>query len=325
MGLLIDGVWHDQWYDTKKSKGEFVREQSQFRNWITSDGGKDTEQNSGFAAESGRYHLYVSYACPWAHRTLIFLVLKDLTKHISVNVVHPHMLGNGWAFDKQDPFLHDNLNHSQYLYEVYLKANPQFTGRVTVPVLWDKKQACIVNNESSEIIRMFNSAFNHITHNNDDYYPQALQAEINELNTFIYENINNGVYRCGFATNQIAYNVAFEKLFSALDEIEQRLAKGPYLFGASLTEADWRLFTTLIRFDAVYYSHFKCNLRQIKDYPRLSTYLKTLYLYPGIAQTVHLDHIKQHYYFSHKQINPTQIIPKGPLLDWQQSLYYTGS
>ena len=325
MGLLIDGVWHDQWYDTQKNKGQFIRDQSQFRNWITGDGDSGPTGNAGFKAEPERYHLYVSYACPWAHRTLIFLSLKELTPHISVNVVHPHMLENGWAFDSLDPFLHDSVNHSHYLYEVYLKANANYSGRVTVLVLWDKKQSCIVNNESSDIIRMFNNAFNPITGNTQDYYPKDLQTDIDNLNQFIYENINNGVYRCGFATTQAAYEQAFDKLFSALNDLEKRLDKGPYLFGDRITESDWRAFTTLIRFDAVYFGHFKCNLKQIKDYPKLSAYLKQLYTYPGIAQTVHLDHIKQHYYFSHKQINPTQIIPKGPLLDWQQSLYYTGS
>ncbi|MBS0286442.1 MAG: glutathione S-transferase family protein [Proteobacteria bacterium] len=316
MGLLIDGKWHDQWYDTQKTKGEFVREQSQFRNWITIDGQPGPTGKGGFKAQSGRYHLYVSYACPWAHRALIFRALKDLNEHISVNIVHPHMLENGWSFDKQDPFLHDTLHHSQYLYEVYLKANPHFTGRVTVPVLWDKEQSTIVNNESAEIIRMFNSAFNDITGNQADFYPKALQTKIDTINQFVYENINNGVYRCGFATTQDAYDKAFDKLFNAIEEIENTLATNQYLVGDTITEADWRLFTTLIRFDAVYYSHFKCNLRRMKDYPNLSRYLEELFLYPGIKQTVHFDHIKHHYYFSQKQINPTQIIPKGPLLDF---------
>ncbi len=317
MGLLVDGKWQDQWYDTKKTKGEFVREQSQFRNWITADGEAGITGKGGFKAQSGRYHLYVSYACPWAHRTLIFLALKDLQKHISVNVVHPHMLENGWAFSPHDYALQDTVNQASFLHQVYTKADPHFTGRVTVPVLWDKQQNTIVNNESAEIIRMLNSAFNTITGNEKDFYPIALRSEIDEINQFVYENINNGVYRCGFATEQGAYEAAFDKLFIALDTLEKRIALNTYLIKDTLTEADWRLFTTLIRFDAVYYSHFKCNLRLIKDYPHLSSYVKQLYRHPGVAPTVNLEHIKAHYFFSHKHINPTQIIPKGPILHWQ--------
>ncbi len=317
MGLLVDGKWQDKWYDTGKTKGEFVREQSQFKNWITPNGQPGPTGKGGFEAQSGRYHLYVSYACPWAHRTLIFLAIKDLYKHISVNVVHPHMLDHGWAFSPDNASLQDQLFGARYLYEIYTKADPHYTGRVTVPVLFDKQQNTIVSNESADIIRMLNSAFNHITHNIQDYYPPINQREIDEVNQFVYENINNGVYRCGFATAQDAYETAFDKLFKALDEIEKRIENNGYLIKDLLTEADWRLFTTLIRFDAVYYSHFKCNLRLIKDYPALSNYVKQLYRYPGIAPTVHLDHIKAHYFFSHKHINPTQIIPKGPILDWQ--------
>ncbi len=316
MGLLIDGKWHDQGYDTKKSHGEFVREQSQFRNWITADGQPGPTGTSGFAAESGRYHLYVSYACPWAHRTLIFRTLKKLENHITISVVHPHMMEYGWSFLPSDPAFSDTLYGSSHLYEIYTKANPHCTSRVTVPVLWDKKQKTIVNNESAEIIRMLNWAFNNITGDKTDYYPKALQPEIDTINQFVYDNINNGVYRCGFATVQEAYNIAFDALFGALDEIEKRLSKQRFLVNDMLTEADWRLFTTLIRFDVAYFGHFKCNLKLIRDYPHLHRYLTALYQHPGIAQTVNFDQIKHHYYFSHKHINPTQIIPKGPLLEF---------
>jgi putative glutathione S-transferase len=309
MGFLIDGKWQDKWFDTEKSKGEFIREKSQFRNWITKDG-----NDGNFKAESGRYHLYVSFACPWAHRTLIFRQLKDLQPHISVNVVHPHMLHNGWEFSVTDPALQDSLLHCRYLYEIYLKASPQYSGRATVPVLWDKKQNTIVNNESSEIIRMLNNAFNEITGDDKDFYPQQLREEIDNINAFVYENINNGVYRVGFATTQEAYDQAFDLLFAALDKIEQRLDKQDFLVQNTLTEADWRLFTTLIRFDAVYYSHFKCNLRQLRDCRNIDKYLKRLYHMPKIADTVNFYHIKQHYYFSQTTINPTQIVPKGPIL-----------
>jgi putative glutathione S-transferase len=319
MGLLIEGQWHDQWYDTKKNHGEFVREQSQFRNWITVDGQPGPSGEGGFKAMSGRYHLYVSYACPWAHRALIFRALKNLEEHISVDVVHPFMLENGWEFDPTKPEYSDSLFHSHYLFEIYQKASPKCTSRVTVPILWDKKQNTIVNNESAEIIRMLNFAFDKITGNNDNYYPQTKAKEIDEINQFVYDNINNGVYRCGFATTQEAYEKAFDSLFSALDKIEKRLTNQKFLIDDVLTEADWRLFTTLIRFDAVYFSHFKCNLRRIMDYPHLQRYLKMLYAVPKVAQTVHFDHIKKHYYYSHKQINPTQIIPKGPLLDFTEA------
>ncbi|MBN9289339.1 MAG: glutathione-dependent reductase [Gammaproteobacteria bacterium 39-13] len=315
MGRLVDGQWQDQWYDTTKTKGEFIREQSQFRNWVTADGQPGPTGQGGFTAESGRYHLYVSYACPWAHRTLIFRTLKNLTSHITVDVVHPHMLHSGWMFSPDDPTLQDSLFHANYLYEIYLRIAPKMTGRVTVPILWDKQQNTIVSNESADIIRMFNTAFNGITGNTLDYYPHPLREEIDSTNQFVYDNINNGVYRCGFATTQEAYNNAYDRLFAALDTLEARLQNQPYLIHNVLTEADWRLFTTLIRFDVVYFGHFKCNRQRIRDFPQLWDYLKRLYHMPGIQETVHFDHIKEHYYFSHTTLNPTQIVPKGPLID----------
>lgn len=299
MGLLVDGVWHDQWYDTKSTGGKFERKASQFRNWIASD--------SVFMPEAGRYHLYVSLACPWAHRTLIFRKLKSLENLIDVSIVSPRMLENGWQFDKPEP-----LYNFDYAYQIYTKADPDYSGRVTVPILWDKQRETIVSNESAEIIRMFNSAFNTLTGNMDDYYPEALHHEIDVINAFVYDNINNGVYKCGFATTQVAYDDAFESLFSALDEVEMRLSQQRYLLGDMLTEADWRLFTTLVRFDAVYVGHFKCNRQRIADYPNLSNYLRELYQYEGISETVNMQHIKEHYYYSHESINPTRIIPKGP-------------
>lgn len=315
MGLLIKGQWHDEWYDTKKTKGEFIREKSQFRNWITTDGQPGPTGKGGFAAESGRYHLYVSYACPWAHRTIIFRALKNLSDHISMSLVHPHMLERGWEFIPTHPNFRDPLNYCRSLYEVYLLADPFFTGRVTVPVLWDKKQHEIVNNESSEIIRMLNSAFTKIEPDTVDYYPIALRSEIDAINQFVYDNINNGVYRCGFATVQSAYDAAFDTLFNALDTIEKRLETQSYLVQNTLTEADWRLFTTLLRFDVVYYSHFKCNLRMLRDYPRLFHYLKGLYHSPKIRETVFFDQIKEHYFYSQITLNPSRVVPKGPLID----------
>lgn len=308
MGLLIKGQWHDQWYDTESTDGEFIRQESQFRHWIDATGEQD-----GFTAESGRYHLFVSLACPWAHRTLIFRKLKQLESHITVTVVAPEMLNQGWEIKEPAPI--DNL---AYLHQVYTHENPEYSGRVTVPVLWDKKQQRIVNNESAEIIRIFNEAFNGLTGDTSDYYPTPLRDDIDQINQFVYENINNGVYRCGFATTQKAYESAFKRLFDALDEIEERLETQRYLVGNQITEADWRLFTTLIRFDAVYYGHFKTNLKRIEDYPNLSNYLRELYQVEGIAETVNFDHIKTHYYYSHDTINPTRIIPVGPELDYQR-------
>ncbi|KUJ84076.1 glutathione-dependent reductase [Ruegeria marisrubri] len=314
MGLLIDGIWHDSWYDTKKSGGKFVREDAQFRNWITADGSAGPSGAGGFAAEAGRYHLYVSLACPWAHRTVIFRKLKGLEDLIGLTVVHPHMLENGWEFDKDTGG--DPIGGHDFLHQVYTSVVPDYTGRVTVPVLWDKKTNTIVSNESSEIIRMFNSAFDHLTGNRLDFYPEPLRSDIDALNDFVYPRINNGVYRAGFATTQTAYEEAFDNLFAALDEIEARLATSRFLIGGTQTEADWRLFTTLIRFDAVYHGHFKTNLKRIEDYPNISHYVRDLYQTPGVTGTVDFRHIKEHYYVSQRTINPTQVVPKGPVLDY---------
>ncbi|MBO1272604.1 MAG: glutathionyl-hydroquinone reductase [Shewanella sp.] len=325
MGLLQQGQWVDQWYDTGKSEGKFEREAARFRHWVTADGNAGPTGDSGFKAEAGRYHLYVSLACPWAHRTLIFRTLKNLESLIAVTVVEPHMLENGWEFagSKQSHnarHIHgaeaDPLYGKDYLYQLYLQAAADYSGRVTVPVLWDKQQNTIVSNESADIIRMFNSAFNRLTGNSQDYYPKPLRSEIDALNERIYHNINNGVYRAGFATSQQAYEQAFDDVFNTLDWLEQRLCEQRYLTGSQLTEADWRLFTTLIRFDAVYHGHFKTNRQRLADYPQLSAYLRDLYQQPGVAATVNFEHIKQHYYYSHGEINPTRIVPKGPLQDF---------
>ena len=303
MGLLVNGEWKDQWYDMSKSKGKFVREDSHFRNHITTDG------STPFAPESGRYHLYVSYACPWANRALIFRKIKKLESHISVSVVDYFMGENGWEFSDKYP---EHLYQSNYMHQIYTKANPSYTGRVTEPVLWDKKNKTIVNNESSEIIRMLNSEFNDLGDTSIDMYPKEIRTEIDVINTSIYSAINNGVYKCGFATTQDAYDEAIDALFSCLDELDIRLENKQYLVNNQLTEADWRLFVTLVRFDAVYVTHFKCNVRRIMDYPNLSEYVKRLYNYPGVKETIHFDHIKNHYFKSHKTINPYGIVPKGP-------------
>ncbi len=317
MGLLIDGQWHDKWYDTKKTGGRFVRNDSVFRNWITPDGTPGPSGDGGFKAEPGRYHLYVSLACPWAHRTLIFRALKGLHDMISVDVAHPDMGMEGWTFDDSYPgATGDTVNGKQRLYEIYLKAKPDYTGRVTVPTLWDKERETIVSNESAEIIRMLNSAFDPIGAAYGDYYPEELRAEIDDINARVYETVNNGVYKCGFATSQEAYEENFAPLFETLDHIEGRLARHRYLVGDRLSEADWRLFTTLVRFDAVYYSHFKCNLHRIADYPNIWDYVRELYQMPGVAGTVSLDHIKRHYYGSHESVNPTRIVPVGPAIDF---------
>lgn len=317
MGLLVKGKWQDQWYDTKKSGGRFVRNESQFRNWLTVDGSPGPNGEPGFKAEPGRYHLYVSYACPWAHRTLIFRTLKGLQDMISVSSVHPLMLENGWTFDNNFPDSSgDPLYNLDFLYQLYLKAQADYSGRVTVPVLWDKQQETIVNNESAEIIRMLNSAFDELGANEGDYYPQDLADAIDETNAWVYDKINNGVYRSGFATIQEAYQEAVEELFSALEKVENILTKQDYLTGTRITEADWRLFTTLVRFDAVYVQHFKCNIKRLIDFPSISAYLNTLYQIPGISDTVKLDHIRHHYYRSHPSINPEGIIPAGPQLDF---------
>lgn len=309
MGLLVDGKWQDQWYDTKKSNGKFVRQNSMFRHQISS------EPNSQFTPQTGRYHLYVSLACPWAHRTLIFRKLKQLENHITVSVVSPDMLGEGWEFGQYEGATEDHLYDFNYMHQVYTKDSPEITSRVTVPVLWDKHSNKIVNNESADIIRILNSAFNELTGNTTDFYPNALKSDIDDINEFIYPNINNGVYKTGFATTQDAYEEALQSLFSALDSIEERLSCQRYLVGNTLTEADWRLFTTLIRFDPVYVGHFKCNVKRIEDYPALSAYVRDLYQTEGIAQTVNFDHIKRHYYFSHTMINPTQVVPNGPIMN----------
>ncbi|WP_414827590.1 glutathione S-transferase family protein [Alteromonas sp. H39] len=309
MGLLVDGKWQDKWYDTDSNDGKFKRESSSFRNTIS------TETGAEFPPQSGRYHLYVSLACPWAHRALIFRKLKALESHISVSVVCPDMLGEGWTFEDYPGATGDTLYNKDFLREIYLMDTPDVTTRVTVPVLWDKQKKCIVSNESSEIIRMFNSAFNDITDNHDDYYPKSLRTEIDTVNEMVYHDINNGVYKSGFATTQDAYEEAVYTLFKALDTVEERLKQQRYLVGDTLTEADWRLFTTLIRFDPVYHGHFKCNIRQIADYPAMFAYMKSLYQHPGIAETVNFDHIKRHYYYSHTMINPTQVVPVGPSQD----------
>ncbi|MEM0516520.1 glutathione S-transferase family protein [Pseudoalteromonas sp. YIC-827] len=316
MGLLVQGQWRDQWYDTESSQGEFNREAAQLRNWVTADGEAGPSGKAGFKAQKGRYHLYVSLACPWAHRTLIFRQLKGLEDYIDVSVVSPDMLLNGWTFNRGEGSSGDALFASEFMHQIYTRNKADYSGRVTVPVLWDKQTNRIVSNESAEIIRMFNSAFNALTGDEQDFYPQELRSEIDEINAFVYENINNGVYRAGFATTQRAYEQAFDALFQALDALELRLSKQRYLVGNRLTEADWRLFTTLIRFDAVYFGHFKCNLRTIESYPNLSQYVRELYQYPGVADTTDFNHIKRHYYFSHGQINPTRVVPKGPRLDF---------
>ena len=317
MGMLVEGVWQDVGYNTKENQGRFKRSESQFRNWVTADGSTGPSGQDGFAAESGRYHLYISYACPWAHRTLIFRKLKGLEDHISLSVVHYFMGSNGWEFHDRDGAIPDSLHGFDYMWQVYTAADPGYSGRVTVPVLWDKQRKTIVSNESSEIIRMFNSAFNGLAGVNADldYYPQALRADIDALNEPVYHHVNNGVYKSGFATSQEAYEEAFGALFSTLDMLEDRLSKNRYLMGNDITEADWRLFTTLIRFDPVYVGHFKCNRQRIVDYPALSGYLRELYQWPGIAETVDMTHIKNHYYMSHESVNPTRIVPKGPEID----------
>ncbi|WP_170601570.1 glutathione S-transferase family protein [Ruegeria arenilitoris] len=317
MGLLVDGTWHDTWYDTKSTGGAFKRSAAQFRNWITADGSAGPSGKDGFKAEAGRYHLYVSLACPWAHRTLIFRQLKELQDLITVSVVHPDMLDRGWTFQTDDHgATGDALYGLDYAYQVYTRADPNYSGRVTVPILWDKVQETIVSNESSEIIRMFNSAFDQITGNTDDYWPAEMRDAIEEVNARVYSNVNNGVYKSGFATSQEAYDAAVHPLFDTLDWLEDRLSTHRYLMGDRLTEADWRLFTTLIRFDPVYHLHFKCNRRRLIDYPNLWAYTRELYQWPGVAGTVNMHHIVRHYHYSHDSINPHRIIPINPTLDY---------
>ena len=317
MGLLVDGVWHDEWYDTSSTGGKFERSAAKFRNWVTPDGHTGPSGIGGFTAASGRYHLYVSMACPWAHRTLIFRALKGLTDHISVDVVHPDMLSDGWTFKTDDQgATGDRLFGKPFARDIYTTADPTFSGRVTVPILWDKEQGTIVSNESSEIIRMFNSAFDAITGNTLDFWPEELRDAIEPVNARIYDTFNNGVYRCGFATTQEAYEEAVYPLFDTLDWLEERLNQNRYLMGDRITEADWRLFPTLIRFDPVYHLHFKCNRKRIVDYPNLWAYTRELYQWPGVAQTVNLNHIVRHYHYSHESINPHRIVPINPVLDY---------
>lgn len=316
MGLLVDGTWRDDWYKTEATGGRFVRKDAAFRNFVTADGGAGPTGAGGFKAEAGRYHLYVSLACPWAHRTLIMRALKGLEDAIAVSVVNWLMREHGWTFDEGPGVVPDALNHVRYLHEIYTLADPHYSGRVTVPVLWDSHTRSIVNNESADIIRMLNSAFDGIGARPGDYYPPALRDEIDAINARVYDTLNNGVYKCGFATSQVAYEEAVGPLFETLDWLEARLAERRFLLGDQLTEADIRLFTTLIRFDAVYVGHFKCNIRRIADYPNLSAYARDIFQWPGVAATVNLMHIKHHYYESHRTINPTGIVPAGPALDF---------
>ena len=318
MGLLVNGVWSDEWYDTKSTNGKFVRSESQFRNWVTASGEAGQSGSAGFKAEAGRYHLYVSYACPWAHRTLIMLSLKGLTDMIDVSVVGMTMKNQGWNFNKSDGSTGDALMSATHAHQIYTTADPAYTGRVTVPILWDKKQKTIVSNESADIIRMFNCAFDDIGATRGDFWPIEERATIEAFNERIYTAINNGVYKAGFATSQPAYEEALFPLFESLDWLDGLLTSHRYLTGAQLTEADIRLFTTLVRFDAVYVGHFKCNLRLLHDYENLWAYVRDIYQIPGIKETVHMDHIKTHYYASHTMINPTGVIPAGPELDFDR-------
>jgi putative glutathione S-transferase len=316
MGLLVDGKWYDQWYDTDKTGGRFIRSDSQFRNWVTADGSPGPTGEGGFKAEPNRYHLYISYACPWASRAMIMRSLKGLEDIISVSVVNPLMAEHGWTFDPAPGVISDPIMDADYMYEIYTKAEPEYSGRVTVPVLWDKKKNTIVNNESSEIMRMFNSAFEGLGSSDYDYAPKDLLDEIDEVNDEVYNTVNNGVYKAGFATEQSVYEEEVTNLFEELDKLEEHFKTNEYLVGDQITEADWRLFTTLVRFDSVYYGHFKCNLKRIVDYENLWRYTRELYNWPGIAKTVNFDHIKEHYYRSHDTINPNGIVPKGPEIDW---------
>jgi len=316
MGLLVDGKWHDVWYDTKASKGRFVRSESQFRNWVTRDGSPGPSGRGGFRAEPNRYHLYVAFACPWAHRTLIMRKLKGLEPLIGISAVNSYMGPEGWTFAPGPEMIPDSVNHVERMYELYTLADPTYSGRATVPVLWDKHEHTIVSNESAEILRMLNSAFDDVGANHGDYYPEELRAEIDEQNAFIYPNVNNGVYRAGFATTQEAYEEAAKAVFAGLDRLEGRLATRRFLTGDRLTEADIRLFTTLIRFDPVYHGHFKCNVRRIVDYPNLWGFVRDIYQMPGVSDTVHIDFIKRHYYGSHANLNPSRIVPIGPEINY---------
>lgn len=316
MGLLVDGKWHDKWYDTEGSGGRFIRTEAQYRNWITPDGSPGPTGEGGFKAEPNRYHLYVALACPWANRTLIMRKLKGLEDMISVSIVNPLMAENGWTFEQGEGVIPDPVINATYMHELYTHVDPNYSGRVTVPMLYDLKQNKIVNNESSEIMRMLNTAFYGVGAKEGDYYPEELREEIDAINEIVYQNVNNGVYKAGFATKEEVYQEEVMKLFETLDQLEARLENQRYLVGDQITEADWRLFTTLIRFDSVYYGHFKCNIRQIREYKNLWRYTGELYNWPGIAETVNFKHIKEHYYRSHKNINPTGIVPVGPVLDF---------
>ncbi len=316
MGKLINGVWHDVWYDTESTGGKFQREDAGFRNWVTPDGAPGPTGAGGFAAAAGRYHLYVSLACPWAHRTIIMRRLKGLEAALPMPVVNAYMGPEGWTFEPGRGVVPDPVHGATRLHQLYTRAKADYTGRVTVPVLWDTERDTIVSNESADIIRMLNSAFDAVGASGPDFYPAALSAEIDELNAHIYDTVNNGVYKAGFATSQEAYDEAVTRLFAALDGLDERLAGSRYLTGATITEADWRLFTTLVRFDAVYHGHFKCNLRRVQDYPNLWPYLRDLYQQPGIAATVDVPYIKEHYYRSQVTVNPTGIVPAGPPIDF---------
>jgi len=313
MGHLLEGRWVNT---DRRMTGQFIRSQSQFRNWVTADGSAGPSGAAGFKAEAGRYHLYISLACPWASRTLIFRSLKGLEGMVGLSVTHWLMAEHGWTFAPGEGVVPDTVNNAEYLHQLYTRADPRYSGRVTVPVLWDKQRDTIVNNESSEIIRMFNSAFDTVGARQGDYYSEPLRVEIDRVNERIYETVNNGVYKAGFAGTQAAYETAVVPLFESLDWLEQRLSQARYLVGEQPTEADWRLFTTLVRFDAVYHGHFKCNIRRLVDYPNLWAYTRELYQWPGIAATVNLSHIKRHYYMSHRQINPTGVVPLGPTIDF---------
>ncbi len=315
---MVEGRWHDRGYNINASEGRFIRSETQFRNWVTPDGAPGVTGNGGFKAELGRYHLYVSLACPWAHRTLIFRSLKGLAGIIPHSVVHWYLGVDGWTFEDGPGVVPDPIQGARYLYEVYKAASAVYTGRVTVPVLWDKQTGTIVSNESAEIIRMMNSAFDEVGAKARDYYPEALRSKIDEINSEVYDRVNNGVYKTGFATTQTAYEEAVLPLFATLDRLEALLGRQRYLCGSRITEADWRLFTTLVRFDPVYNGHFKCNIRRLLDYPNLWAFTRELYQWPGVRETVNFEHIKRHYYTSHETINPTRIVPVGPLLDFEQ-------
>jgi len=319
MGLLNNGIWQDKWYDTDSTGGRFERHESQFRNWITPDGSAGPDGKAGFQAEAGRYHLYVAYACPWAHRALVFRKLKGLEEMIDVSYTHWFMGENGWTFnDDPDGIVGDKLFGSDFMYEIYLKADPHYTGRVTVPTLWDKQKNTIVSNESADIIRMFNSAFDGVGAAEGDYYPEDKRAQIDDINERVYHAVNNGVYKAGFATAQDAYEEAVFPLFESLDWLDEKLGKSRFLTGDMPTEADWRLWTTLYRFDLVYHGHFKCNIRRLVDYPNLWPYARDLYQWPGIAETVNPMHAQRHYYESHDMVNPTRVVPAGPDIDWEK-------